>query len=360
MPDLPWRRTDHVELKYFQCALTPFGIINGLLRRDDMICQIEPPAQVRHHSEKLAHQNHLIRPRCEHVTKIDRSWGTTCNRNQAESLEWSSVFWSSHGLGTFCSSNAHHSRLLLEREFSPDALRGGRDPWPGVIGFGDTVLSQRERALLAGPDVVLLGERSRATTTGTYPTRSRLVVPAKRVVGAVGVVALQCQSSATVSHVGIGGSRRLVARLVVPIALGLPLVMFVSGCGHGDLSSTAVRVAPGSVPMTVAATGSLRVIAEPNLRNLSFPASGRLTELDVSVGDRVTVGQILAKTDNTQQQVALRKDKDDVAIQQAILSELEAGNQVSGAVDEVRRYQELLSAAQRTFDETNRLRVSGG
>ncbi|MGH3575926.1 MAG: hypothetical protein ACRDUW_29610, partial [Pseudonocardiaceae bacterium] len=34
------------------------------------------------------------------------------------------------------------------------ALRSGRDPWPGIIGFGDTVLPQLERALLAGHDVV--------------------------------------------------------------------------------------------------------------------------------------------------------------------------------------------------------------
>ncbi|MGB9281774.1 MAG: hypothetical protein WCB57_17095, partial [Pseudonocardiaceae bacterium] len=39
------------------------------------------------------------------------------------------------------------------------ALRSGRNPWPGIIGFADTVLPQLERALLAGHDVVLLGER---------------------------------------------------------------------------------------------------------------------------------------------------------------------------------------------------------
>jgi magnesium chelatase subunit I len=44
------------------------------------------------------------------------------------------------------------------------ALRSGRDPWPGIIGFGDTVLPQLERALLAGHDVVLLGERGQGKT----------------------------------------------------------------------------------------------------------------------------------------------------------------------------------------------------
>ncbi|HXT43758.1 MAG TPA: sigma 54-interacting transcriptional regulator [Pseudonocardiaceae bacterium] len=45
-----------------------------------------------------------------------------------------------------------------------DALRTRRDPWPGIIGFADTVLPQLERALLAGHDVVLLGERGQGKT----------------------------------------------------------------------------------------------------------------------------------------------------------------------------------------------------
>jgi len=44
------------------------------------------------------------------------------------------------------------------------ALREGRDPWPGLHGLSDTVLPQLERALLAGHDVVLLGERGQGKT----------------------------------------------------------------------------------------------------------------------------------------------------------------------------------------------------
>ncbi|BBG02116.1 magnesium chelatase subunit I [Pseudonocardia autotrophica] len=44
------------------------------------------------------------------------------------------------------------------------ALREGRDPWPGIVGFGDTVVPQLERALIAGHDVVLLGERGQGKT----------------------------------------------------------------------------------------------------------------------------------------------------------------------------------------------------
>jgi magnesium chelatase subunit I len=45
-----------------------------------------------------------------------------------------------------------------------DALAAGRDPWPGLHGFGSTVIPQLERALLAGHDVVLLGERGQGKT----------------------------------------------------------------------------------------------------------------------------------------------------------------------------------------------------
>ncbi|WP_203568166.1 magnesium chelatase [Aestuariimicrobium ganziense] len=44
------------------------------------------------------------------------------------------------------------------------ALAEGRDPWPGLHGFAQTVVPQLERALIAGHDVVLLGERGQGKT----------------------------------------------------------------------------------------------------------------------------------------------------------------------------------------------------
>ena len=44
------------------------------------------------------------------------------------------------------------------------ALSAGRDPWPGLHGFASSVLPQLERALLAGHDIVLLGERGQGKT----------------------------------------------------------------------------------------------------------------------------------------------------------------------------------------------------
>ena len=44
------------------------------------------------------------------------------------------------------------------------ALRTGQDAFPGIIGFGQTVLPQLERAIIAGHDVILLGERGQGKT----------------------------------------------------------------------------------------------------------------------------------------------------------------------------------------------------
>jgi magnesium chelatase subunit I len=47
---------------------------------------------------------------------------------------------------------------LIER------LRAGQDPFPGIVGFGQTVLPHLERAIIAGHDVILLGERGQGKT----------------------------------------------------------------------------------------------------------------------------------------------------------------------------------------------------
>jgi len=43
-------------------------------------------------------------------------------------------------------------------------MRAGRDPFPGIVGFGQTVLPHLERALIAGHDVIMLGERGQGKT----------------------------------------------------------------------------------------------------------------------------------------------------------------------------------------------------
>ncbi|TIC81813.1 magnesium chelatase [Nocardioides sp. GY 10127] len=68
-------------------------------------------------------------------------------------------------LGDLRASGHVHKPLRTEiRDNLLAALREGRDPWPGLHGFENTVVPQLERALLAGHDVVLLGERGQGKT----------------------------------------------------------------------------------------------------------------------------------------------------------------------------------------------------
>ncbi|KRB77416.1 magnesium chelatase [Nocardioides sp. Root190] len=60
-----------------------------------------------------------------------------------------------------------HEQRTLRAELRGNLLdRLGRkeDPWPGLHGFEDTVIPQLERAIIAGHDVVLLGERGQGKT----------------------------------------------------------------------------------------------------------------------------------------------------------------------------------------------------
>ncbi|MGV0633137.1 sigma 54-interacting transcriptional regulator [Mycolicibacillus trivialis] len=60
----------------------------------------------------------------------------------------------------------HRQRTVKEelRENLLTALANGEEIWPGILGFDDTVLPQLERALIAGHDFVLLGERGQGKT----------------------------------------------------------------------------------------------------------------------------------------------------------------------------------------------------
>lgn len=60
-----------------------------------------------------------------------------------------------------------HEYLTVAEEVRANLLsrmRSGEHRFPGIVGFDDTVLPELERALLAGHDVVLLGERGQGKT----------------------------------------------------------------------------------------------------------------------------------------------------------------------------------------------------
>ncbi|HEX8626951.1 MAG TPA: magnesium chelatase, partial [Catenuloplanes sp.] len=62
---------------------------------------------------------------------------------------------------------AGHRHRTVKQELRENllaALRAGTPRFPGIVGYDDTVLPEVERAILAGHDMVLLGERGQGKT----------------------------------------------------------------------------------------------------------------------------------------------------------------------------------------------------
>ncbi|HYT26047.1 MAG TPA: magnesium chelatase, partial [Actinomycetota bacterium] len=60
-----------------------------------------------------------------------------------------------------------HRRRTVKQEVRDNLLAGlavGAPRFPGIVGFDETVLPELERALIAGHDIVLLGERGQGKT----------------------------------------------------------------------------------------------------------------------------------------------------------------------------------------------------
>jgi len=68
-------------------------------------------------------------------------------------------------LGELRSSDHVHRGVKAEiRQNLIERLATGQPSLPGIVGFDNTVIPEVERALLAGHDIVLLGERGQGKT----------------------------------------------------------------------------------------------------------------------------------------------------------------------------------------------------
>jgi multidrug efflux pump subunit AcrA (membrane-fusion protein) len=99
------------------------------------------------------------------------------------------------------------------------------------------------------------------------------------------------------------------------LLLGLAALVILALVGGGLLlsshvfSSTPIQyqfasTTTGNVTVRVSATGPIGSTA---IYNLNFPSGGKLTEIDVSVGQQVQPGQLLAKIDPTALQDAVNQ-----------------------------------------------------
>ncbi|WP_438289845.1 efflux RND transporter periplasmic adaptor subunit [Streptomyces sp. HUAS TT7] len=86
--------------------------------------------------------------------------------------------------------------------------------------------------------------------------------------------------------------------------------------------SKTVEVTKGTVLATVSGSGAL---ASPNDAGVNFTTGGRLTEVDVKPGDKVSRGQVLGKVDATAAKETLAQDEASLTAAQANLTKVQEG-----------------------------------
>ena len=90
----------------------------------------------------------------------------------------------------------------------------------------------------------------------------------------------------------------------------------------GGVPYTTAAVTRGNITHTVAASGDVET---PTTVDLNFKAAGKLTAMNVKVGDKVTAGQLLAQQDSSQLGDQAAQMKAAIDNQQARLNQLLAG-----------------------------------
>src|SRR5581483_11942306 len=88
------------------------------------------------------------------------------------------------------------------------------------------------------------------------------------------------------------------------------------------VAQQTATVTQGNIQATVSATGSVNPLVASRL---TFRSAGHIAEVDVNVGDHVSAGQVLARLDTTDLQIALSSAQSNLQSAQAKLNEELAG-----------------------------------
>src|SRR4030088_1109666 len=102
----------------------------------------------------------------------------------------------------------------------------------------------------------------------------------------------------------MGTGQRVLNVVLAAGAAGL-VTMGVLSVGNPAPAKLVVRtgtVQRGDVQATVTATAN---VSAPTTLNVNFTTGGKVTEIDVAAGDKVTAGQVLAKVDDTSAKASL-------------------------------------------------------
>ena len=107
--------------------------------------------------------------------------------------------------------------------------------------------------------------------------------------------------------------------LIIVITLVAVISVYQIFIKEPEISLVLEKVALGTVAQTISETG----IAEATQNiNLNFQRPGRITRIYVQVGDKVRVGQRLARIDTTQLKIQITEAKAALTLTEARLSQL--------------------------------------
>lgn len=147
----------------------------------------------------------------------------------------------------------------------------------------------------------------------------------------------------------INGSLAVVVAVIALLATNT--IFHKAGASSAPRTAT---VTIGSVEQTVTASGN---ISPAQTENVGFGTGGTVSAIDVSVGQRVTVGQALAQLDQTSAQAALAAAQDQLTAAQDNLSLAQSGGEtppqqaqdaqsLASAQDQVNQAQATLTSDQ--------------
>ncbi len=125
--------------------------------------------------------------------------------------------------------------------------------------------------------------------------------------------------------------RSRIVNAVLAVALigtGIAIWSAVKSPASAKSTPVTVTAASGTVLSTVSASGTVQT---SNQLNVNFQNSGTLIEVDVTAGQAVTQGQVLAKIDPTSAQQALTIAQAQLASAQAQLASAQAGGSTGGS-----------------------------
>jgi multidrug efflux pump subunit AcrA (membrane-fusion protein) len=135
------------------------------------------------------------------------------------------------------------------------------------------------------------------------------------------------------------GTRRRMIAVITALVVAVAAVggfMYTRGSTAAPQYRTAAA-ALGTIRQTLSLTGNLAPVAQSNL---NFQVSGTVTAIDVSAGQTVTAGQVLATVDPSAMQTTLTQDQANLTAAQAKLT----ADESSGSTASTNTAQQIASA----------------